>query len=111
LIAVGGFSHLLLDVIAHGTPLLYPVSMVVFSVAPNRVVQGGVWAYLTDPVFLFEPLLFGAAFIHWVHQRSLSPIRKRQISWVIVSGLVLFSVGFALALPGLQKAVVPLISY
>lgn len=69
LITVGGLSHLLLDVIAHGTPLLYPVSIVVFGVAPERVVEGGIWAYLTDPVFLLEPLLFSIALVHWIYRR------------------------------------------
>jgi len=66
LAAIGGLSHLVLDVVAHGTPLLYPASMVVIGAAPARVVQGGVQAYLTDPIFLLEPLRLGAAAVHWL---------------------------------------------
>ena len=37
LAALGGFSHLVLDVVAHGTPSLYPAaSMVGFGIAPAR---------------------------------------------------------------------------
>ena len=64
IIAVGGLSHLVLDLVAHGTPLFYPVSTTGFGIAPQRVVDGGVWAYLTDPIFLLEPLLIGIAVCH-----------------------------------------------
>lgn len=66
LITIGGLSHLLLDVIVHGTPLLYPFSMTMFGIPPTRVVEGGFWAYLTDPIFLFEPCLLTLAATHWV---------------------------------------------
>lgn len=71
LVAVGGLSHLALDMIAHNTPLLYPLSIRMFGIAPTRVVEGGIRAYLTDPIFLFEPLLFLFAFAHWwrAHKR------------------------------------------
>ena len=36
LIAIGGISHLALDVVAHRTPLLYPVSLHMFGFAPSR---------------------------------------------------------------------------
>jgi membrane-bound metal-dependent hydrolase YbcI (DUF457 family) len=110
LIAVGGLSHLLLDAVAHGTPLLYPVSMVYVSIAPERVVEGGVWAYLTDPIFILEPFLFGVAFLHWIRRREIPPTRKTRISWWVVSGLMVFAVVFALALPRLQKVVTPMLS-
>lgn len=75
LVAVGGLSHLALDMIAHNTPLLYPFSMCMFGIAPDRVVEGGISAYLTDPIFLLEPLLFLFAFAHWwrTHKRRLLP--------------------------------------
>ncbi|HDQ73661.1 MAG TPA: metal-dependent hydrolase [Chloroflexi bacterium] len=107
LVAAGGFSHLLLDVVAHGTPLLYPVSMWIFSLAPRRVVIGGVWAYLTDPVFLIEPLLFGIAIVHWAYQRKLNVRHRKWILIGITSGVVLFAVVFILTLPHLQQAVTP----
>jgi hypothetical protein len=108
LIAIGGASHLALDVIAHGTPLLYPLSMTIFGAAPQRVIDGGVWAYLTDPVFLLEPLLLGVAAIHWTYQqRILSPRQGRGARLVIIIGTILFMVAFILCIPILQEAVLP----
>jgi hypothetical protein len=69
LAALGGLSHLALDVIAHGTPLFYPVSMLVFGIAPARVVEGGIRAYLTDLIALLEPLLIGGAVLHGLRHR------------------------------------------
>ena len=74
LISIGGLSHLVLDMIAHNTPLLYPFSMRTFGVAPASVVEGGIGAYLTNPVFLLEPLLFLCAFVYWRHIRR-HPVR------------------------------------
>ncbi len=107
LATVGGFSHLALDVIAHGTPLLYPVSMMVFGVAPTRIVEGGIWAYLTDPLFLLEPLLFGAAIVHWAFHQHLGLRLQRWILVATVSGLLVFLGLFTAALPRLQSAVAP----
>jgi len=111
LVAIGGFSHLVLDVVAHGTPLLYPVSMMVFGIAPARVVEGGVWAYLTDPVFLLEPLLFATAIVHWAYRHQITPWRRRQILIVTVAGVALFSIAFLMALPRLQRAVSPMTTF
>jgi len=108
LMTVGGFSHLALDVIAHGTPLLYPVSMAMFGIASARVIQGGIWAYLTDPIFLLESLLFGIAGVHWICRQNAPRRFKRWMIVVIIGGLSLFSIIFALILPNLQKAIVPL---
>ncbi len=96
LATVGGFSHLLLDIVAHGTPLLYPVSMMIFGIAPARVVEGGFSAYITDPIFLLEPLFFGLAIIHWAHHRNIAPRFKKLILATTTSGLVLFAVAFIL---------------
>jgi len=110
LVALGGLSHLLLDVVAHGTPLLYPVSMTVFGIAPRRVVVGGVWAYLTDPVFLAEPLLFGVGIVYWACHRPMRSERKRWIVGLTAIGVILFALVFALALPWLQQAAAPMIN-
>jgi hypothetical protein len=110
LMTFGGLSHLLLDVVVHGTPLLYPVSMMMFGIAPARVVEGGFWAYVTDPIFLLEPLLIGVAIMHWVHLQNIGPQFKRLMLATTISGLVLFMVAFVLLLPNLQNAVVPLIA-
>lgn len=69
LAAVGGFSHLCLDVIAHSTPLFYPFSLTMVGWPPQQVVEGGLWGYLTHPIILFEPLLLGIALLHWFRQR------------------------------------------
>lgn len=110
LVAIGGLSHLVLDIIAHGTPILHPVSMMIFGIAPQRVIEGGVWAYLTDPIFLLEPLLFSIAIIHWArHQDMTTPYLKKVIFAATVSGLLMFTIAFVLSLPTLQRAVLPLL--
>lgn len=70
LAALGGFSHLLLDVVAHGTPLLYPFSMTMFGWPPQQIIADGLWGYLTHPLFLLEPLLISSAILHWYWQRQ-----------------------------------------
>jgi membrane-bound metal-dependent hydrolase YbcI (DUF457 family) len=111
LMTVGGFSHLALDVVAHGTPLLYPFSMMMFGIAPARVVEGGFWAYVTDPIFLLELLLIGVAIMHWVRCQNIEPQFERLILATTISGLVLFAMAFALLLPNLQSAVASLVVF
>ena len=111
LAVLGGFSHLALDVTAHGTPLLYPASMMVFGVAPARVVQGGVWAYLTDPIFLLEPLLLGATVAHWTLRRHTEPRTRKLVLAMTICGALLFAGAFMVLLPALQDAVAPLSSF
>jgi hypothetical protein len=105
LITFGGLSHLLLDAIGHRTPLLFPFSMRMFGVAPKRVVDGGLSAYLTDPVFLLEPLAFLVAFVHW----TLNGNEKRSVRAVVLSLAVVvvlcFCAIFLLVLPRLQSVV------
>ncbi|HML24669.1 MAG TPA: metal-dependent hydrolase [Aggregatilinea sp.] len=72
LIAVGGLSHLALDAIAHNTPLLYPLSTHMFGIAPAQVAEGTIKDYVTDPVFVLEPLLLLFAFVHWRRTRKRS---------------------------------------
>jgi hypothetical protein len=110
LATVGGFSHLALDVIAHGTPLLYPLSMMVFGVAPARVIEGGVWAYVTDPVFLLEPLLFGMAIVHWLLGQQMAPRIQKLLVAVTICGLLSFVGIFVALLPVLQDAVARLMN-
>ena len=76
LIAVGGLSHLVLDVIAHGTPLVYPYSLIMIGLPPTRVVEGGIWAYLTDPIFIFEPLVTNRKAL--IPKRALTIKMSRQ---------------------------------
>lgn len=76
LVAIGGLSHVLLDALSHGTPLLYPFSRKMIGYLSPRVLEGGAGAYITDPIFLLEPLLVTAAAAHWIMQRRLTaPIR------------------------------------
>ena len=79
LLAAGGFSHLTLDAIAHRTPLLYPLSQAMIGFAPKRVVEGGLLAYVTDPIFLLEPLLIAVALVHWLQRKRHS--LRRPSSW------------------------------
>ncbi|MBN1876411.1 MAG: metal-dependent hydrolase [Anaerolineae bacterium] len=110
LVALGGLSHLILDMVAHGTPILYPISMRAFGIAPQRVINGGVLAYLTDPIFLSEPLFCGIAIIHWIHhQDRVSTHFKNLMTAGIIGGIFLFTITFTLLLPILQEAVLPLL--
>lgn len=103
LIAFGWASHLVLDVIAHGTPLLYPLSMWMAGDPPPRVVMGGWRAYITDPIFLFEPLLFAIAGVHWFATIGL-PRRVRVIGVLVCVNLfIVFMVVFLILLPRLQR--------
>jgi membrane-bound metal-dependent hydrolase YbcI (DUF457 family) len=107
LAAAGGLSHVLLDVVAHGTPLLYPLSMAVFGGLSRWVVEGGVVAYLTDPLFLLEPLLLCGAATHAL-RRFLSPSGARRVSLLLMWGAVgAFCLAFLIGLPALRDQVVP----
>lgn len=104
LVALGGLSHLVLDVVAHGTPLLYPLSSHLIGIPPSRIVEGGLWAYVTDPLFLLEPLMIGVAVSHWIIHRNVSS-RTKKLSLLGVAGAVgLFAVLFLSLLPKLQAA-------
>jgi hypothetical protein len=48
LAALGWLSHLALDIAVHGTLLFYPFTTVMVGYPPVRVLQGGLWYYLTD---------------------------------------------------------------
>jgi membrane-bound metal-dependent hydrolase YbcI (DUF457 family) len=94
LVAIGGLSHLLLDVIAHGTPLLYPLSLQMIGAPPRVVVEGGLRAYLTHPIILLEPLLFLGAAIHFVWRSSMSQSARIMVSAGLVSSFCLFAAAF-----------------
>lgn len=105
LIAIGGLSHLVLDVLSHGTPLLYPLSLRMFGTPSTRVLEGGFWAYVTDPSFLVEPLLVALAVAHWCMGRKWAPPIKKIALFGLAGGLVVFAVAFLLLLPMLQGRV------
>jgi hypothetical protein len=88
LIAFGGMSHLALDVASHGTPLLYPLSMITVGGLSQRVVHGDLWAYVTDPIYLLEPLLFMLAALYWVWQR---PNRKAWMFALVIGFWAVYS--------------------
>lgn len=87
LIAIGGFSHLLLDVVAHGTPLLYPVSLQLFGSSSLRELERGLWTYLTDPVFLLEPLLIGLALVHWISYKLKAKPKTKKAALFGLAGV------------------------
>jgi membrane-bound metal-dependent hydrolase YbcI (DUF457 family) len=106
LIAIGGCSHLLLDTIVHGVTWLYSFSMRVF-VAPFavRVLEGGVLAYITDPIFLAEPGLIILALTHWISQRNIAPRFKNAILLGLFGGFTVFAITFLMCVPTLQNIV------
>ena len=105
LAVIGGLSHLLLDVLVHGTPLFYPLSLAMIGYPPARVVVGGFWAYITDPIFLAEPFLWALLLIHWGWKQSWLPFsRTRWVVAVAASFLLLASV-FLYWLPVLQSLI------
>lgn len=107
LIALGGSSHILLDVVSHGTPFLFPVSNAFVSLAPRRVMIGGFWAYVTDPVFLLEPLLIGFAIAYFIwHLKATRSLRLVGVGAVLTAWLAV-SIGFVLSLPALQAYALP----
>lgn len=103
LVALGGLSHLALDTIAHGTMLLYPVSHQMFGVLSARVLDGGFWAYISDPIFLAEPFLFALAVGDWIIHRQFKPQVKRLAFIALTTSWVMFSAGFIFLLPTLQS--------
>lgn len=103
LAALGGLSHLALDVVAHSTPIFYPLSPVMVGAPSARVLTGGVVGYLTDPIFLCEPLLIALAAVHWVGGRGLRPGAKRAVQVGITGAALLFVVVFLYLLPVLQE--------
>ena len=67
---LGGFSHLVLDAIAHNTPMFYPLSTYMVGIAPASVVQGGVRVYVVHPLMLVEILMLAAIGWSLMQQRS-----------------------------------------
>lgn len=105
LVVIGGLSHLALDVISHGTPLLYPVSLLMVGSAPTRIVEGGFWAYMTNSTFLLEPALLTVVAVHWILTRESSlRLRATAITFLVI-GLALFAATFLSLVPMLQKVV------
>jgi hypothetical protein len=98
-------SHLALDAVSHGTPLLYPISLELWGIPPQRVVEGGLKAYLTDPILLLEALLLTLMAVHWTVSKSVNLWVRVLASALLLSGLVLFIATFIYLLPTLQTLV------
>jgi hypothetical protein len=106
LTALGWLSHLALDVVSHGTPLFYPLSLDLIGLPSTRVLKGGLWGYLTDPIFLLEPVLVTTAAVHWVVSRDPEPRMKTMALRGLLAALIVFSGAFLLLLPTLHSIVV-----
>ncbi len=106
LVALGGLSHLALDIVSHGTPLFYPFTWTLVGSPSPRVLAGGVRGYLTDPIFLLEPLLFALAGAYWVIRGNPEPRVMRLAILGLAVALVLFAGTFMLLLPKVQGVVV-----
>jgi len=82
--------------------------MYMFGAPSIHVRDGGLWGYLTDPIFLLEPLLLFLAAVHWVtHRSQITPRLKKMALLGLATGLVVFSAAFLLSLPTLQQMVSP----
>ncbi len=103
LAAIGGFSHLVLDIVAHSTPIFYPLSSVMVGAPSVRVLTGGVVGYLTDPIFLVELLLMALVASHWIGSRGFRPRTRTLLLWGISGGTLVFAAAFLFMLPVLQQ--------
>jgi membrane-bound metal-dependent hydrolase YbcI (DUF457 family) len=106
IVALGGLSHLILDVVSHGTPLFYPFSLFMVGAPSRRVLQGGAPGYLTDPILLVEVYLLALAAAHWLGRRKLAPRIRRLALVGLLAGVILFTCAFLLLLPTLQSLIV-----
>lgn len=103
LVALGGLSHVLLDAIAHGTTVFYPLSSQMFGSSSVRELEKGLWPYLTDPIFLLEPLLITLALAHWIAYRLQAARESKKVALVaLVLAWIGFSATYLLLLPRLQ---------
>ena len=104
LVAVGGLSHVLLDIAAHSTRFLYPLSMELLGAPPQHVLLYGVRGYLTRPTFLLEPLLIALTVAHWTwrHPRA-TPLVKYVVCCALACGCIAFCLAFLYYMPALQR--------
>lgn len=99
----GNLSHLLLDAISHGTPLLYPLTLHMFGAPSTRILYGGARAYLTDPLFLLEPALLSAAAVHWLAHHVDDRRLLRLAQGLVVALWLVFCSAFLAFLPALRQ--------
>jgi len=105
LLAVSWLSHLLLDALVHKTPLFYPLSSAMIGYAPTRVYKGGLWYYLTDPIFLLEPFLISVGVGHWAYRR-IADTNSQRIFIALLAGInLILATVFMLLLPYMQNLV------
>jgi hypothetical protein len=94
LTALGGLSHLILDAIAHGLPLLYPFSSSMVG-TPSVCLSGSSnLAYVTAPVFLLEPALLALAAAHWIICMKPAPKAMKSSLLALAGGWAMFSAAF-----------------
>ena len=105
LVVAGGLSHLVLDVVSHSTPLFYPLSLYMVGAPPMRVLQGGALGYITDPIFLAEPVLLALPAAHWIISRQPTPQVMKLALLGLVGGVIVFAAIFLLLLPTLQSII------
>lgn len=103
LLAISWLSHIILDALVHKTPLLYPLSSEIIGYAPYRVYVGGIWYYLTDPIFLLELLLIAMGVGHWLYQRVTNKTTQRIFLSSFIIGYVFLAIVFVSILPYLQS--------
>jgi hypothetical protein len=83
---------------------MYPLSLQMFGAPSSRVLEGGLWAYLTDPIFLLEPFLITLAAGHWIVQYGqATPQFKKRVLVGLAGGLAVFTFAFLLLLPALRQ--------
>ena len=78
-----------------------------FGAPSTRVLEGGFWAYITDPIFLVEMFLLALVVTHWIFSRKLAPRIMKLALLGLIGGLVAFTVAFLLSLPRLQSIIAP----
>ena len=70
-----------------------------------RVLEGGFWAYITDPIFIAEPFLFTLALADWITQRKIKPQLKSALLIGLVSAFGVFTIAFLFFVPTWQNIV------
>ena len=102
LFAIGTFSHLVLDVIAHNTPLFYPLTLQMIGNAPQRIVDGGLRAYITDPLLILEFVLLAAMVLDIITHLPYSSNSRRRLAISVISLTIVVAVLFVALLPTLR---------
>jgi hypothetical protein len=87
------------------TPLLYPMLLYMVGAPSRHALEGSVWGYMTDPIFLSEPFLLALAAVYWLVRRKPAARIMKLATFGLVSGLVAFTAIFLLLLPALHSII------